>query len=188
MLSRWPDQLVGDATVVRRISGQTDLDALSAGWATPDIAASLDDPLASLSSLGPAGYSMAFVEHAAHREAAGLGLSLAIIVRRTGEMAGAITLESDGRSGNWEIGYWTLPGHRGQGHASDAVGMLASWALANGATTIWADAFDRRSAAVLERAGFEPAPTGGDGLALGARRYQRSTPGTAIACGEQPPA
>lgn len=175
MLSRWPEQVVGDRVLLRRASGHTDLGVLSAGWATPDIAAMLDDPLGSLETLGPEGYALAFIQNAEHRASAGIGIALAIVPRGGADAVGFLTLERDRAFDGWEVGYWTLPGERNRGYASDAVSAAAGCALSSGAETVWAEAYDRRSAAVLERAGFERcSAAAAPASRIGGRRYRRS--------------
>lgn len=165
---------MGSTTLLRRCSALHDLEMLTAGWSTPEIAATIDDPLGSLTALGPSGYSLAFLEHAEHRESAGLAVALTM-VRREGLLSvGLITLARDPRVPGWEIGSWTLPAHRNRGYMSDARATLSSWALANGAGQLWAEAFDRRSASILEATGFEPLTGGGAATRVGARRFVRS--------------
>lgn len=164
----------GELVVLRRADPKTDLRALAAGWATPDIAATLDDPAGSLEQLGAEAYAYAYLENAAKREAAGVALALTIVLQLTGEIAGLVSIERSPKVDGFEIGYWTLPEHRNRGYATDAVVGAVRWALANGAECIWAEAYDRRSAAVLEQAGFKPCTptTPVPAARIGARHYR----------------
>ncbi|RDG30454.1 GNAT family N-acetyltransferase [Streptomyces corynorhini] len=73
-----------------------------------------------------------------------------------GPPLGAVALQFP-RSGAWEVGYWTAPGHRGRGYTTEAVRAISHWAFtALGAVRVeWrAEVGNAGSRAVAEKAGF----------------------------------
>ncbi|WP_285759216.1 GNAT family N-acetyltransferase [Nocardiopsis ansamitocini] len=67
---------------------------------------------------------------APHMRASGDGQQWAVVIRDTGEFAGAFGLvRTLWRARTTEIGYWTAPWVRGKGVATEAVAVIARWAL-----------------------------------------------------------
>jgi RimJ/RimL family protein N-acetyltransferase len=83
-------------------------------------------------------------------------LSLDLVVERHGEVVGEVGLSSIDRSaGTAEIGWWTAVGHRRQGIASSAAGLLVAWASSTLGLALVARCDDANpgSVAVAQRAG-----------------------------------
>ena len=120
-----PDRIAGDRVLLR---------PLAPGDAEPWAQALVDDP-----ELGPAWGIEEDPDEAELRERIdqapewwqeGRGLELAIADRSTDELLGTVILHSiDWRHQRAEIGFWLVPGARGQGAAAEAVGLMVAWAF-----------------------------------------------------------
>ena len=73
-----------------------------------------------------------------------------------------------------EIGYWTAPWARGRGVATEALGLLAGWALGSlglERLDLYVEPENEASHGVARRAGFERGELVRSGIALRGRRY-----------------
>lgn len=71
----------------------------------------------------------AFIERQWGRQTSGRGLSLAIAELRTDAAKGLVFLGLERIEGHCELGYWLIPGARGQGLGAEAVGLASRWVL-----------------------------------------------------------
>ena len=85
------------------------------------------------------------------------GLSLAVADARSGEAVGLVVLTARPGPRCASVGYWTIPGARGRGYASGAVGLLTRWALTHGGLTrieAYVEPDNTPSQRILEGIGF----------------------------------
>jgi RimJ/RimL family protein N-acetyltransferase len=70
------------------------------------------------------------IERSGEWPASGRGIELAIADRATEELLGTVVLHSiDWRHERAEVGFWLVPGARGQGAAVEGVGLMVAWAF-----------------------------------------------------------
>ena len=116
--------------------------------------------------------ALRFVE--AGRSASALPLA---VVEPAGEGAviGAVGLHAVSRARRrGEIGYWTAPWARGRGVATEALGLLARWALGPlglDRLDLYVEPENEASHGVAARAGFARGDLVRSGIALRGRRY-----------------
>lgn len=75
----------------------------------------------------------------------------------TGELVGSISLMRQTPDGRAEIGYWTAAAHRGRGHTTRALEIIAAWALSERGLArleLHIDPANAASRRVAEKAGF----------------------------------
>ena len=88
----------------------------------------------------------------------GDGIQLAMAERDSDRLVGGICLKrTSWPRGITEIGYWTAPGDRGRGYASEAAAALGRWALAHELihrVELTAATGNHASQRVAERAGY----------------------------------
>jgi len=120
-----PERIAGDRVLLRPLEPRD---------ATPWATAMADDP-----DLGPAwgietdpdeAELRERIERSAEWPADGRGIELAIADRATEELLGTVVLHSiDWRHERAEVGFWLVPGARGQGAAAEGVGLMVAWAF-----------------------------------------------------------
>lgn len=149
-----PDPPLAAGGLVLRPWTTDDAPALAAAWADPDVErwtgvpARTDEAAARL-----------WITGEADRRARGLALDLVIDV--DGQVVGEVGLaDIDPDPGTAQIGWWVAPEHRGQGLATEAAKLVASWAVEE----LCVDAVVARchhdnpaSSRVARAAGFVPA-------------------------------
>ena len=148
-----PQPPLGDGVLRLRPWQAADAPALTAAWSDPAVARWSAPPAA-----------RSFVD--ARRWIDGTpalrerGLSLDLVVAGIGarpEVLGEVGLASFDDEGGAEIGYWIAAPHRGKGHATRAVRLLATWAVGHlGLHRVVAevDPTNAASVGVVRRAGF----------------------------------
>ena len=113
-------------------------------------------------------HARAFVgEVSAQGWADGTDLGFAVCDSTTGTVLGAIALRRRPAHDCWDVGFWAVPGARGQGVMSDALGVLCRWAFAEvGAQRVewYAEVGNWASRRVAEKAGFTVEGVQRDGL------------------------
>lgn len=100
----------------------------------------------------------AWVARQHERTRTGRGWSLAIADARSKEAFGCAVLVLRPEAGVAGIGYWLVPGARGLGLATRAVGLLTDWGLGAGGLArieAWVEPGNDASVRVLSRCGFE---------------------------------
>ncbi|HEY7258225.1 MAG TPA: GNAT family protein [Gaiellales bacterium] len=146
--------LTASGVVLRRLR------AADADW----IAAACSDP--EMGRYAPAlphpylpAHAHAFVDHAQRGWRGGSRAVFAIVDALAGTGMGLVELHLSARNDDVAtIGYWLAREHRGRGHATAAVRLVAGWAfdvLAIARLEITADPENTPSIRVAERAGFE---------------------------------
>jgi RimJ/RimL family protein N-acetyltransferase len=155
-----PDPALRDGDLLLRPWSGADAAALALAWADPEIARWTGVP--------PRHDEVAarrWIDGDADRRARGLSLDL--VVERAGEVVGEVGLSDiDTAARRAEIGWWVGAGHRGQGIATRAAGLVAAWAVAELDLEVVVARCHRQnpaSGAVARRAGFRP--VGEDGPA-----------------------
>jgi RimJ/RimL family protein N-acetyltransferase len=150
-----PDPRLTASGVVLRPPGPADAEWIAAACADPEMgryAPALPHPYL------PA-HARAFVEHSQQGWRDGTHAVFAIVDRVAGDGLGIVELHLGRRSeGLGAIGYWLARGHRGHGHATAAVRLVAEWAFEGPGVErleITADPENTPSIRVAERAGFE---------------------------------
>lgn len=125
---------------------------LLAAWADEAVVTFVDGPAERTGET-----ARRWIAAAAERRDRGLALDLVVVV--AGVPAGEVGLfhvrDDPARA---EMGWWLLAAHRGSGHATVAVDLLAGWALdVLGLDQVWARTAvpNRPGAAVARRAGFD---------------------------------
>jgi RimJ/RimL family protein N-acetyltransferase len=117
-----PDPPLRSGDLLLRPWRAEDAPALVAAWSDPDIQRWTGVP--DQRDLAAARRWIAGDEARRARD-----LSLDLVVERAGVVVGEVGLSSINReAGTAEAGWWTAPGHRGQGVASAAAGALVGWA------------------------------------------------------------
>lgn len=99
--------------------------------------------------------------------AEGTALSFAVCDSTTSEVLASVALRPGGDPGVWEVGYWCVPEHRGDGVVPEALGSLCRWAFgALGAVRIgWrAQVGNYASLRCAQKAGFQVEGVMRDGL------------------------
>ena len=134
-----------------------DASALAAAWADPEVRRRMPVP-------DPANEAAAadWIGGCAGRRTAGLALDLAVVDLSEPDRAvvhGEVGLSAVDRDrGTARIGWWTAPDHRRRGVATEAVSLLAQWALGPlglEALVAEVDHDNAGSLAVARTAGFE---------------------------------
>lgn len=151
------DTLITDGTLLLRLPGEPDVDAMVAACQDPDIPRW---------TLVPSPYTredaVAWVAHARAVAAQGTELHLLVLDARDERLLGSAGLVSlDRVAGVGEIGYWLAREARGRGVMTRAIGLLRDHAadvLGLTAIDILAHRDNATSRRAAERAGF--APTG----------------------------
>ena len=109
------------------------------------------------------------------------GTELGCAIEVDGELVGSCGAHhlTTGRLGP-EIGYWIAPWARRLGHAADAAGALAGWAIAHGAPRVhlFTDVDNTASQAVAVRAGFTA-----EGTVRSCLQYRDGSQGDAVLFG-----
>lgn len=148
----------GDGLALREATLRPDdLACLAAQYGSEDMPSFVDDP-AVVTSVGAAQFSHDAVIEArlSARSPAPRVLLLMICEEPTGRSIGSVTLDRDlDRDTEWELGIWVAPEDRRAGVAARVVLATLRWLSAVGATVVWADAVDDRSARLAERCGFQ---------------------------------
>lgn len=143
-----PDPPLSDGVVTLRPLDERDLAALERAASDAEILRWFD-----LQTRSPADYLAA--KRAGWAE--GRGASFAVCdATRPDTCLGQIFVERDG-DGRGSVGYWVLADGRGQGRATRAVRLMASWALPElrlGRLQLHTDPENVASRRVAERAGF----------------------------------
>jgi RimJ/RimL family protein N-acetyltransferase len=128
----------------------------------PAIVAACQDPEIPRWTMIPAPYGTAdaagFLLTAAEQARTGEGAMLAVVDERSGTVLGSIGVTVDRRHGIGEIGYWVAAEERGRGVATQALHLLAAWALeALGLARLELTVHPPNAASrrVAEKAGFE---------------------------------
>lgn len=148
-----PQPPLGDGVVRLRSWQAADAPALVAAWSDPAVARWSAPPAAR--SLVDARRWIDGTPRLRER-----GLSLDLVVAGIGarpEVLGEVGLASFDDEGGARIGYWIAAPHRGKGHATRAVRLVASWAVRDlGLHRVVAevDPDNRASVGVVRRAGF----------------------------------
>lgn len=146
-----PDPPLADGELLLRPWAPTDASTLAAAWADPDVARWTGVPAANDEAA-----ARRWIQGDADRRARGLALDLAI--ERDGAVVGEVGLaDIDPDAGTAEIGWWIAPEHRGEGVATRATRLVATWAvdeLAVAAITARCHRANPASGAVAEAAGF----------------------------------
>ena len=148
-----PQPPLGDGVVRLRPWQAADASALAAAWSDPAVARWSAPPAAR--SLVDARRWIDGTPVLRER-----GLSLDLVVAGIGarpEVLGEVGLAAFDDEGGAEIGYWIGAAHRGKGHATRAVRLLATWAVHHlGLHQVVAvvDPTNRASVGVARRAGF----------------------------------
>ncbi len=134
-------------------------------WALGDlpcVEAAGDEGRIPESTTVPASFTVAagqeWIARQHRRTTSGQGWSLAITEVGTDRAVGCIVLLLRPQPGVGGIGFWLIPAGRGQGYASRAVELMASWALGPAGLArveAWVEPGNLASAAVLGRCGFE---------------------------------
>jgi RimJ/RimL family protein N-acetyltransferase len=125
----------------------------------------------------PEGGAEVWIARASGERAAGRGLAVSIEERASGQIIGAMGLETGDEEDRLEIGYWIGRPFWGKGYATEAAAALTSWALSlHEIREVHACVFPGNPASVrvLEKAGFirvgrriHPAPArGGEQVTL----------------------
>lgn len=140
-----------------RLWAPEDASALAAAWADPEVRRRMPVPT-------PADEAVAakWISGCAGRRTAGLALDLAVVDLSEPDRAvvhGEVGLSAIDRDrGTARIGWWTAPDHRRRGVATEAVGLLARWALGSlglEALVAEVDPDNIASLTVARKAGFE---------------------------------
>jgi ribosomal-protein-alanine N-acetyltransferase len=143
---------LGDGVITLRVPVEGDLEAIDAGLRDPDVVHFLGSPPGTASEVLERNRTRAQDGSPtfAIRDRADRFLGLAWINRRAPDPA------------TGAIGYWLLPGARGQGHATRAVRLLVDHAIRDlglRRLILVTEPANVRSRAVAERAGFEQLET-----------------------------
>ena len=99
----------------------------------------------------------AFIRRQWQRTERGQGWSLAVVDLVSGTAIGNVVLLRRPQAGVAGIGSWIVPGARGRGAASRAVGLLATWGLDRAGFArieAWVEPDNLGSIRVMERCGF----------------------------------
>lgn len=149
------------AQVALRSWRETDGPVLARAWATPDIARHSVVP-ACAEEVGARRWIRGWEARL------GVGLALDLVIGPLagdavwGEVGLARLLLRASATGShphtrsvWDVGWWLLPEHRGQGRAAAGVGLLVAWAGAALDDPLVARVATPASAPVAARAGFE---------------------------------
>ena len=140
-----------------RLWAPEDASALAAAWADPEVRRRMPVP-------DPADEAAAadWIGGCAGRRTAGLALDLVVVDLSEPDRAvvhGEVGLSAVDRDrGTARIGWWTAPAHRRRGVATEAVSLLAQWALGPlglDALVAEVDPDNTGSLAVARTAGFE---------------------------------
>lgn len=102
----------------------------------------------------------------------GTALSFAVCDSTTFEVLASVALRAGGDPDVWDVGYWCVPEHRGQGVVPEALGSLCRWAFgALGAVRVeWtAQVGNHASLRCAQKAGFQLEGVLRDGLVLRGR-------------------
>ena len=148
-----PQPPLGDGVLRLRPWQAADAPALAAAWSDPAVARWSAPPAAR--SLVDARRWIDGTPVLRER-----GLSLDLVIAGIGarpEVLGEVGLASFDDGGGAQIGYWIAAPHRGKGHATRAVRLLATWAVRNlGLHQVVAevDPANGASVGVVRRAGF----------------------------------
>lgn len=142
----------------------------------PALVAACADPLTARYTSVPIPYTpedaAKFVD--AGRSATALPLA-AVSPRDASEVLGAVGLHAVSQARRrGEIGYWTAPWARRRGVATEALSLLAAWALEGlglRRLDLYAEPENEASHGVALRAGFERGELVRSGIALRGRRY-----------------
>ena len=148
-----PQPPLGDGVVRLRSWQAADAPALVAAWA---------DPAVARWSAPPAARSLVdarrWIDGTPRLRERGLSLDLVVAgIEARPEVLGEVGLASFDDEGGAQIGYWIAAPHRGRGHATRAVRLVASWAVRDlGLHRVVAevDPDNRASVGVVRRAGF----------------------------------
>ena len=154
-----PEPALSDGVVALRAWAPGDAAALAAGWSDPDVQRWTGVPARRDEEA-----ARGWIAGEATRRRIGRALDLVVVpvAHEPGVLAGEVSGEVGLADLDWParratIGWWMAPRGRGRGWAGRAVGLLASWALAElGLATLVAEIDPRNaaSAAVARRAGF----------------------------------
>jgi precorrin-2/cobalt-factor-2 C20-methyltransferase len=139
-------------SVVLRPFGPGDADAVTAAIAAGEEFLPANGPV-------DAGGVAHWLSHSVREiQVSGWGVHFAVADRRTGELAGSIGLfRADWTAGSAEVGYGVRPAWRGRGVATEALGLVARWALGECGlhrVELRADTANLASIRVAEKAGF----------------------------------
>jgi RimJ/RimL family protein N-acetyltransferase len=149
-----PDPPLADGTITLRAWRVGDEHSLAAGWADEDVQAWTGVP-----EMRTSAHALLWIEGEATRRSADLAIDLVIADVADGRVLGEVGLARIDRTrGVAEVGYWVLPGERGQGIAAAAVCLLVPWAQRElDLRKVFArvEPQNRASVAVARSAGFE---------------------------------
>lgn len=133
-------------------------------WSSEDlrcVEAASTDPEIPRGTTVPAKYSeeegRAWIERQWSRQTTGQGLSMAIADPQTDEAQGLVYLGLRRIEGHCELGYWLIPGARGQGLGTAAISLVSRWVLRD--TEIYrlvayVEPHNLASCALLRKCGF----------------------------------
>ncbi len=153
----YPDPPLGNHRVRLRPWDAADADALVAAWADPAIQVGCAVP-----ENRSAADATRWISNHQRRTDSGLAIDLVVTSADPGEGAGEVYGEVGFGPVDLErraamLGFWVAPDVRGDGVASEAVGLMLDWIFVRGAAVVLAQTTleNPGSIGVLRRAGFE---------------------------------
>lgn len=152
MPSSIPDPSLTDGEIALRPLAETDLEALRAGFADPDLAAWVEAPSSDRDE-----DARRLIAHFQEGWQKGSTASFALVEPGSEELLALITLMRPDDPAVAEVAYWVSPKARGQGIATRAVRLVSDWGLEElGIERLWLETEPENAASrrVAEKAGF----------------------------------